>query len=139
MTTRRGDLAKIHIAKKQLCIDDMTYREMLLNITGRRSAGLLTAVQRAKVLRHLAKAGFKVKRRAACPGRPGNMNHPEKGKMLGKIEALLAEAHRPWSYAHGTARRMFNVNRVQWLKPDQLHKLIAALMADARRHGRRMG
>ena len=136
MSTRRGDLAKIHIAKKQLCLDNDTYREMLLNITGRRSSAALTAIQRAAVLRHLAKAGFPAKKRT-YPGRPANMNHPEKGKMLKKVEALLSEANRPWSYANGMAKRMFGVDQVQWLKPRQLHKLVAALMTDARRHGRR--
>jgi phage gp16-like protein len=136
--SRKGDLAKIHIAKKQLCLDEYTYREMLLNHGGHRSSAKMTGIERAAVLRHLARAGFSAKKRA-YQGRPANMNHPEKGKMLGKIEALLAEANRTWEYAHGMAKRMFHVDQVQWLTPRQLHKLIAALMADAKRHGRRTG
>ena len=74
----------------------------------------------------------------AYPGRPANMNDAHKGRLLKKIEALLAEANRPWSYAHGMAKRMLGVERVQWCEPYQLHKIVAALMYDARRHGRRI-
>jgi uncharacterized protein DUF1018 len=70
------------------------------------------------------------------PGRPKNMNDPEKGKMLKKIEAILAEAGRPWSYVHTMTKRMFGLDRVEWCHPGQLHKLISSLMYDAKRHGR---
>ncbi len=62
----------------------------------------------------------------------------ERWPMMHKVEALLAEAHRPWAYAHAVAKHMFNRPRVDHLTPRDLHKLIAALMADARRHGRRV-
>jgi phage gp16-like protein len=73
------------------------------------------------------------------PGRPGNMNDVAKGPLLKKIEALLAEANRPWSYAHSIAKRMLGIDQVQWCRSDQLHKIVAALMVDARRHGRYTG
>jgi len=73
------------------------------------------------------------------PGRPANMHDPAKGPMLKKIEALLAEANRPWKYVHGISKRMFDVDRVHWCRPDQLHKIVAALMTDARRHSRYTG
>jgi len=55
---------------------------------------------------------------------------------MGKIEAFLAEAKRSWAYADGMALRMFKVERVEWLDPGQLQKMVAALTYDARRHGR---
>ena len=64
-----------------------------------------------------------------------------KQAMLKKIEAYLAEAGRPWSYAHAMAKRMSakKVERIQWCTPADLHKIIAALEYDARRHGRFTG
>ena len=53
-----------------------------------------------------------------------------------KVEALLAEAGRPWAYADGMAKRMFDVERVDWLDDDQLHRLMTALIIDAKRQGR---
>ena len=79
------------------------------------------------------------RKRTQYPGRPKNMNDMDKGRLLKKIEALLAEAGRPWNYAHGMARRMFTIERVQWCEPFQLHKIVAALMYDAKRHGRYTG
>ena len=36
----------------------------------------------------------------------------------------------------GMALRMFKVERVEWLDPQQLQKVVAALTYDARRHAR---
>ena len=57
-------------------------------------------------------------------------------KLVSKIEAFLAEAKRSWAYADGMALRMFKVERVEWLDPQQLQKMVAALTYDARRHSR---
>ena len=56
---RRRDLAKIHIAKKQLCMPDVVYREMLGNIAGVASAADLDEHGRLKVLAHLKNCGFR--------------------------------------------------------------------------------
>ena len=138
-TQRQRDLAKIHIAKKQLGLDEDTYRTMLQQVAGVGSAADLDAGMRLRVLDHLHKAGFKSKLRKRYPGRPKNMDDIDKGRLLRKIEALLAEANRPWNYAHGMAKRMFSIERVQWCEAFQLHKIVAALMYDARRHGRYTG
>jgi phage gp16-like protein len=46
---------------------------------------------------------------------------------------MLAESGKSWNYAHGIAKRMFKVHRVEWLRADQLHKLVAALGYSQRR------
>jgi phage gp16-like protein len=139
---RKKDLAKIHIAKKQLGLDDETYRAMLQMVAGVESAADLTADGRRKVLAHLSKAGFKRRKAAAkYPGRPDfdQLNDTGKRAMMEKVEAHLAEAKRPWAYVHGMAKRMFKVERVQWCTPGQLHRIVSALEYDARRHGRFTG
>lgn len=75
------------------------------------------------------------------PGRPSeaSMNDLDKGRMLKKIEAMLAEAGRPWDYAHGMARQMHGVDRVEWCNAAQVHKIVAAMVYDAKKHGRYLG
>jgi phage gp16-like protein len=140
---RARDLAKIHIAKKQLAMDDATYREMLLAVAGVDSAAKLTADGRRAVLAHLYRSGFSSKRSRIYKGRPDMDAQAGTGKqaMLKKIEAYLAEAGRSWAYAHAMAKRMSakKVERIQWCTPADLHKIIAALEYDARRHGRFTG
>lgn len=137
---RNKELAKIHIAAKQLGMDEDTYRAMLGAVAGVNSAADLTASGRKKVLAHLRACGFKTKGRRHA-GKPDYRKLYGEGKvdLLKKIEAHLAEARRPWNYVHAMARHMFKVDRVQWCTPDQLHKIVAALQYDARRHGRFTG
>ncbi|WP_199742092.1 gp16 family protein [Vulcaniibacterium tengchongense] len=115
-------------------MDDDTYRALLVRLTGKASSADMTAQERNAVLAEFARLGFKVTerqaRRRVFAGRPKSIKDVP---MLQKVEALLADAKRPWSYAHGTARRMFSVARVEWLNHDQLHRLVAALEIDARR------
>lgn len=139
---RQRDLAKIHIAKKQLGLDEETYREMLKAVAGVASARDLNPAGRRKVIAHLSRAGFKSKKgRRTFPGRPDFAKLYGTGKlaMLQKIEAYLAEAKRPWAYVHTMAKRMCKVDRVQWCEPDQLRKIIVALQYDAKRHNRFTG
>lgn len=131
---RRQQLARIHMARKQLALDEETYRALLKRVTGKDSSGAMTTAQRNAVIAEFERLGFKeadrAARRKAFPGRPGTV---DERPMLRKVEALLASGRRPWSYAHALAKRMFNVARVEWLKDDQLHKVVAALQVDAQR------
>lgn len=123
-------LAKIHIAKKQLGLDDETYRAMLLQHGGVNSSKDLTAEGAARVLAHLERSGFK-----PAPGKHGKRPKSKPGcsALMDKVEALLADAKRPWAYANGMAKRMFRVDQVGWLDAVQLGKLVAALQIDADR------
>lgn len=133
----KNNLAKIHIAKKELGMDDDTYRAMLQNVAGVRSAKELNAAGAAKVLAHLKRCGWKPKTAAKVGRKP--KPPAGRGAVMGKVEALLAEAKRPWEYAHAMALRMFQVEKVDWLDDQQLQKLMAALIYDAKRHERSMG
>lgn len=127
-------LAKIHIAKKELALDDDTYRAMLQSIAGVSSSKDLTVAGVNKVLAHLKRCGWKPKTGAKTGKRP-SVGRDRKA-LVGKVEALLAEAKRSWAYADAMAKRMFTVDKVDWLNAEQLQKLVAALTYDAKRHGR---
>jgi phage gp16-like protein len=128
-------LAKIHVAKAQLGLDDDTYRALLARIAGVRSAKELNKRQIGAVLAEFERLGFKP-RPAKKAGRKAPISAPDRQAQIGKIEAFLAEAKRPWSYADAMALRMMKVERVEWCDADQLRRLIAALTYDAKRHGR---
>lgn len=123
-------MAKIHIARAQLGMDDATYRTMLQTHGGVSSAKELSPVGAAKVLAHLERCGFK-------PSAPSKGRRPtttkDKSPLLGKIEAMLADAKRPWSYADSMAKRMFKVDKASWLDSEQMGKIVAALAYDAQR------
>lgn len=132
MNRRNQQLSKIHIAKKDLGLDDETYRALLSRITGQSSAKDLSPLDVAKVLREFERLGWKSKQ-----GRSKPKPAADKAKLVGKIEAQLAEAGRPWEYGDGLAKRMYNVDRLEWLDAEQLGGVVAALAKDAKRNGRR--
>lgn len=131
---RRQQLARIHMAKKQLQLDDETYRALLSRVTGKASSADMDARERNQVLAEFARLGFKAEAAAsranAAKGRPENVDAVP---MLRKVAALLAQDRRPWSYAHSMAKRMHQVARVEWLNDHQLHALVSALQIDANR------
>lgn len=118
---RKRELAQIHIAKAQLGMDDETYRAMLWTIARVKSAADLDWTGRKRVLEHMIGCGAKlvgVHRPRAAGDRAG---------LVGKIGAQLTQMQLPWEYAHGIARHMFKIEKVEWCSPEQLHKIVAAL------------
>ncbi|MEX2480226.1 MAG: regulatory protein GemA [Gammaproteobacteria bacterium] len=55
---RSAMIAKLHIAKKQLGLDDGLYRDTLEAATGRRSAKDMTEAELSRALRHFQQRGF---------------------------------------------------------------------------------
>lgn len=135
---RQSSLAQIHIAKKQLGMDDDVYRAMLWGVARVRSAAELDHAGRQRVLEHLRASGFKpAPPRAPTPGRPRNIDSEDRGPMLRKVEAILLSDGRPWAYAHGIAKRMFDVDDLAFCHEGQLHDIVAALEVDRRRRVKR--
>ena len=125
----KSTLAKIHIARQQLGLDDDTYRAMLRSVAGVESAKDLTAAGASKVLAHMERSGFKPLRNIGR--RPATA--PARSAQIRKIEALLADAGRPWEYVGGMVRRICKVDAIEFCDNAMLGKLIAALEYDARR------
>lgn len=130
----KGKLAQIHIAKAQLGLSDDEYRAILARTAGVSSAKQLTNRNVGNVLAEFRRLGF-VPKPAKKAGRKAPRPPATRQVVMSKVEALLADAGRPWAYADGMARRMFQVERVDWLDDDQLQRLMQALIIDAKRHG----
>ena len=128
MSRRSTQLAKIHIARQQLGMDDESYRAMLQRVAGVRSAAALNPTQTAAVLAELQRMGFAPKPGPRNRGKPHNMDTLAMPAMMRKVEALLADMALPWAYADGIAKQMFGIERCAWIrKESQLTALIAAL------------
>lgn len=130
---RHRALARIHLAKKGLRMDDATYRAMLNEIGGVGSSKDLDTAGLNRVLDHLTRCGFQGK--SSYPGRPLNFGDEDRGPLLRKIEALLTAGRKPWAYADGIAKRVCKVDSVAWCRPGDLHKIVGVLASNAERYG----
>lgn len=130
-TARRADLAKIHVLAKNLGLDRDLYRDVVRMVTGADSAADLDAAGRRKLIAHFkARAGSRPTHHAGAP------RTIDQRPMLRKIEALLADAKRPWAYAEAVAQRICRRERLEFCSDGDLRAVIAALATDAKRHPR---
>jgi phage gp16-like protein len=133
---RRAELAKIHIAKAEKGLSEDDYRLMLKNVAGVDSAADLDAKARRAVLDHLCGGDGRSKQRP-YPGKPRNMEVPERAALLDKIEAFLSDRGLPWAYAAAMAKRMCKKDALELCGPEDLMKIVQAFAYDARRKGLR--
>lgn len=127
---RRGMIAKIKVAQKQLGMEDDVYRDVLAATTGLRSCKDMEVWQLERVLQKLEQLGF-------APTRSKPERQPlhlaEHTPMINKIGAMLHQSGKSWAYAHGIARKMFGVEMVQRCDGEQMRKVLAALNYQAKR------
>ncbi len=140
----RGALAKIHIAKKELGLDDGAYRAMLERLTGRTSARDCSDAQLGVVLDEMKAKGWAPAFRVAAsnPGRPARSAAPAASPMAKKARAMWISLHQlgvvrdPSEAAlESFGRRQLKVDRLQWANQSHGYRLIEALKAMAERAG----
>lgn len=128
--------AKCAQACKFLKLSEMDYRLLLVTEFGAMSSKALNEKERARLLGIFEDRGWrqfhKTKQLSGAP-----KFKPECAAMGRKVAAMLSQASRTWDYAHGTAKRMFSVDRVEWLNATQLHALTSALAIDQKRRARK--
>ena len=127
---RRGMIAKIKVAQKQLGMEDDVYCDVLAATTGLRSCKDMEVWQLERVLQKLERLGF-----APTRGKPERqpLHLAEHTPMINKIGAMLHQSGKSWAYAHGIARKMFGVETVQRCDGEQMRKVLAALNYQAKR------
>jgi len=136
---RNADLARIHIAKKQLGLDDDTYRAMLFAIGRVRSAGDLDFAGRRRVLEHLRSSGFKSTAKRAAPASGWEwVNNAAEGKkrMLRMCAVILRDAGRGKDYIDRMAKKMCHVERIEFCTENQIHDVLSALVIDQKRRAK---
>jgi phage gp16-like protein len=110
-------LAKIHIAKKQLCFDDDTYRALLGRITGKTTSGNMSEKERLAVLEEMKRQGFKPASKAG-----GNKRQRISGPYAKRAQALwialwnLGEVHDRRDQALlAFVCRQTGIERTEWV------------------------
>lgn len=144
--SRRALLAKIHLGKKDIGLDDDTYRDVLERITGRRSAAECSQPELEAMVEYFKNSGFVPKviggkpdqaRKPRATG-PRRADHPaaKKARALWLALADLGVVQdRRESALEAFARRQLGVDRLQWANQGQTYKLIEALKKMAERAG----
>lgn len=126
--TRQSLIAKIHIAKAQLGLDEDTYRA-LLRRHGADSAGRMDLTQLDGVLRELVAKGWK----PSAPRKAGQRKQAT-GPEIEKIRAVwlflheLGEVRNPSEAALAAyARRMVGIDDLHWADGPRRYQLIETL------------
>jgi phage gp16-like protein len=115
----------IHTAKRELQLDEDTYRDVLEATTGKRSAGAMDAAELMKVVERLRGMGFKPQAGKAKRGKklsPKSTGTPMQTEQISKIRALWITCHQLGvvenRYEQGLnawVKRMTGIERVDWL------------------------
>ncbi len=117
--------ALIHVAKAKVGMSEMEYRDMLASV-GVTSSKDLNVAKFDVVMEHFKKLGFKSKRNPSDKTpRQGPVS--SKDRLLGKVDAILADLGLKRGYADAIARNMFGIDMMSWCDAHQLHKIVAAL------------
>ena len=141
MPPSRADLAKIHIAKKELGLTEEAYRDILMVQFRRDSAARLTTGQAFKLLQHFQRLGWKPKSQAQLPG----LAIPSDGQSK-KIQALWITLHQAGVVRDRSdkamlafVKRLTGTDRLQWCTGDQKNTVIEALKGMAARENVDLG
>lgn len=124
---RKKMIAKIHIAKTQLAIDDDVYRDLLDDVTGKRSCADMDERELHQVLERLRGFGFK----NFFPATKDNATKTQVDKIramwLDMAKSELVPDGEPALL--GFVKRQTKVDRLEWLTPKQCNAVIEALKA----------
>lgn len=142
---RKALLGMIHVSKKQLGLDDDTYRAVVARVCmGKTSAADCTFAELKALADHFRAQGVSPKvieggqaRKPRATG-PRRADHPaaKKARALWLALADLGVVQdRRESALEAFARRQLRVDRLQWANQGHTYKLIEALKAMAERAG----
>lgn len=132
MSNRRAELAKIHIAKKDLGLDRARYEAILWDQVGVHSSADLDSAGRRKVLEYFKSKGWRPKRSGSSP----ESRHKASGSksQADKIRALWIVMYKAGIVKNGSehalnryVKRMTGIDYVQWLCPNNANRVIESL------------
>lgn len=124
---RKGLLAKIHIGKADLGLNEEEWRKMILEISNNRtnSSKDLKMFELEELLRKLKGLGFMPTVAKATPQRLEE--EKQRHKAQAELKILLELLKLPKNYAIAMAKNMFAISDLNYLKTWQLKKIIRTL------------
>lgn len=120
-------LARIHVARKQLALEEEDYRAILQRAGGKPSAGLMTEAERLRVLKEFERLGFRPR-----PARAGRALHVRKIYALwGELQARgQVVAGPPGAKAlRAFVKRQTGASAPEFLSPQAAASVTEALKA----------
>lgn len=132
ISLRRMLIAKIHVAKKQLALEDDSYRAILQRVTGKSSSADMSTGQLESVLKEFIRLGFTGTHRTAKPARKGGLPTDDQAR---KIRALWLNLYHLGEIRESSeealvayCRRMSGVAAIEWMHPEQFDRVIRGLL-----------
>ncbi len=128
--TRKGLIAKIHVAKKQLALTDENYRDVLRRITGIESSADMSERQLESVVREFARLGFSGKHRPKASGKKRMADEPQARKIralwlqLKNLDQLSDSSEEALA---SYVKRMCGIDDLHWITPADANKVIKGL------------
>jgi len=132
----------IHIAKGQLELEDLEYRIILLNLTGKDSCKTMCLASLIKVYKYMCANGFEpVTKKSSNKKLSPKSRDKEVKTQLDKLRQLWIEMNRAGYLQDGSDHGLLNwsksqakrfnnnvsVERLEWLQPGVLNMLIEQL------------
>jgi len=122
----------IHVAKRDLCLTDDVYRDMLQHAVGASSVAKLSVRQLEQVLSTLKSRGFVIKKAAKRvaadkPEQPVDRHSRMVRELWIELHSLGAVRDSTEAALNGFVRRMVGVDALQWLSNKQTSDVIEHL------------
>lgn len=119
---RRALLAKVHIARKALAIEEDSYRALLMRVAGGESAGDFTDAQLVRVIDEFRRLGWKGDRKLS--------DKPQVRLIYGLWKELkpFLQYHSPAALA-AFVERQTGIAKPEWLSPEDANKVVEGLKA----------
>ena len=137
--TRNVMISKVHVARKQLDMDETAYRELLQRAVGKASARDCNPAELDRVLAEFKRLGWKPATNPAASGR-----RPSEKPYVRKIFALWGSIARTGAIKDGSRaalvafiERQTGVSHPDWLTAAQANSVTEALKAIQQRSARK--
>lgn len=120
----------IKMGQAQIGWTDAVYRDTLFSLTGKRSATEMNDAEHARVIEHMLASGAQLRWNKRAHMKLAE----EKKPLVAKIRVLLLHlGNRSDSYADALAKRMYRIDRFEWLDVRQLIGVVTALSKELAR------
>lgn len=125
---RNGLIAKIHIARTQLALDEECYRALLRRVTGKDSSAAMSISQLEAVLGEFRRLGFSGKPPRAGKRKMATEPQAKKIRALWLVLYRMGALRDPSEEAlAGFAARTCGVDDLHWITPGDADRIIRAL------------
>jgi phage gp16-like protein len=127
--------ARIHIAKNDLGLDDVTYRAVLKRVTGKASSANMTGEEREAVLSEMRRLGWQDTSAKGGAWR-ARSNKPYVRMMFAIARSIGEQGY--WRHGYKKSLQLFvkektGIDNPEWLTADQAAPVIQALKQIERR------